>query len=89
MRFVLHFTLITVFLFVSQLALAQQHSAEELLDAQRKELVPLQMMDGIWRGNAWTILPDGKKLERIVRAWSPWRAVGARILWHHYLSVRK
>jgi DNA-3-methyladenine glycosylase II len=33
--------------------------------------------------------PDGETLERIVRAWSPWRAVGARILWHHYLSVRK
>jgi DNA-3-methyladenine glycosylase II len=34
-------------------------------------------------------MPDGETLERIVRAWSPWRAVGARILWHHYLSVRK
>ena len=33
--------------------------------------------------------PDDETLERIVRAWSPWRAVGARILWHHYLSVRK
>lgn len=33
--------------------------------------------------------PDSETLERIVRAWSPWRAVGARILWHHYLSVRK
>jgi DNA-3-methyladenine glycosylase II len=33
--------------------------------------------------------PDDETLERIVRTWSPWRAVGARILWHHYLSVRK
>jgi DNA-3-methyladenine glycosylase II len=33
--------------------------------------------------------PDGKTLERIVGAWSPWRSVGARVLWHHYLSVRK
>jgi 3-methyladenine DNA glycosylase/8-oxoguanine DNA glycosylase len=34
-------------------------------------------------------MPDGETLKRIVRAWSPWRSVGARILWHHYLSVRK
>src|SRR5882762_3864935 len=26
-------------------------------------------------------------VERITRAWSPWRAVAARLLWHHYLST--
>jgi DNA-3-methyladenine glycosylase II len=24
----------------------------------------------------------------LAEAWRPWRAVAARILWHHYLSVR-
>jgi hypothetical protein len=44
---------------------AQQQSVEDLLATQRKELLPLQRMDGVWRGNAWTILPDGKKLEMV------------------------
>ena len=30
--------------------------------------------------------PTPEKLERIGRAWQPWRAVAARILWHYYLS---
>ncbi len=30
--------------------------------------------------------PDGEQLEEIAAAWRPWRAVAARILWHHYLS---
>ncbi len=29
--------------------------------------------------------PDGEQLEEIAAAWRPWRAVAARILWHHYL----
>lgn len=44
---------------------AQQQSAEDLLATQREKLLPLQLMDGVWRGNAWTILPDGKKLEMV------------------------
>ncbi len=27
--------------------------------------MPLEMMDGIWRGNAWIILPNGEKLEMV------------------------
>jgi len=30
--------------------------------------------------------PTQEELQRIARAWAPWRAVAARILWHFYLS---
>lgn len=30
--------------------------------------------------------PTPGKLEQIAKAWRPWRAVAARILWHYYLS---
>lgn len=32
--------------------------------------------------------PDYPSLTRLAEQWSPWRAVAARILWHHYLSTR-
>src|SRR5207302_8143385 len=32
-------------------------------------------------------LPSDDRVERITRGWSPWRAVAARVLWHHYLST--
>lgn len=32
-------------------------------------------------------LPSAESVERITRGWSPWRAVAARVLWHHYLST--
>ena len=31
-------------------------------------------------------LPNSEQLTRMARAWAPWRAVAARILWHSYLS---
>jgi len=31
-------------------------------------------------------LPDQDRLEEMARSWRPWRAVAARVLWHHYLS---
>lgn len=31
--------------------------------------------------------PSSDRIDRITRAWSPWRAVAARVLWHHYLST--
>lgn len=34
-------------------------------------------------------LPSYDRLRQIACQWSPWRAVAARILWHHYLSGRK
>ena len=30
--------------------------------------------------------PDRNELEEIGERWRPWRAVAARLLWHHYLS---
>ncbi len=33
--------------------------------------------------------PSQDELLAIAEAWRPWRAVAARILWHHYLSVRR
>ncbi len=32
--------------------------------------------------------PDTERLRRLAATWAPWRAVAARILWHHYLSAR-
>ena len=31
-------------------------------------------------------LPDQEKLEKMAESWKPWRAVAARVLWHHYLT---
>jgi DNA-3-methyladenine glycosylase II len=31
--------------------------------------------------------PSPADLARLAAGWSPWRAVAARILWHHYLST--
>jgi DNA-3-methyladenine glycosylase II len=31
--------------------------------------------------------PSSDRIARITRVWSPWRAVAARVLWHHYLST--
>ena len=32
--------------------------------------------------------PDTERRRRLATSWAPWRAVAARILWHHYLSTR-
>jgi hypothetical protein len=32
-----------------------------LIAAQREAMKPLAVMDGVWRGPAWTILPSGEK----------------------------
>lgn len=42
-------------------ALAQRADPATLIAAQREALKPLAMMDGVWRGPAWTILPSGVK----------------------------
>jgi len=33
--------------------------------------------------------PSPDELEGLASSWRPWRAVAARILWHHYLSTRR
>jgi DNA-3-methyladenine glycosylase II len=32
--------------------------------------------------------PSPEKLEKMSASWKPWRAVAARLFWHHYLSKR-
>jgi len=32
--------------------------------------------------------PDAREMAGLAEDWRPWRAVAARILWHHYLSER-
>ncbi len=32
-------------------------------------------------------LPGSDRIGRVTNAWRPWRAVAARVLWHHYLST--
>jgi DNA-3-methyladenine glycosylase II len=32
--------------------------------------------------------PGQSELAHLAEAWQPWRAVAARLLWHHYLSER-
>ena len=32
--------------------------------------------------------PTAHEMNRLAEPWRPWRAVAARILWHHYLSTR-
>ena len=31
--------------------------------------------------------PDLDRIRRVTNTWRPWRAVAARLLWHHYLST--
>ena len=33
-------------------------------------------------------IPSSEEADRIAEQWRPWRAVAARILWHHYLCER-
>ncbi len=35
-----------------------------------------------------SVRPGPVEMLQIAEAWRPWRAVAARLLWHHYLSVR-
>lgn len=36
---------------------------EVLISAQRAAMAPLAKLDGVWRGPAWTLLPNGERLE--------------------------
>lgn len=40
---------------------AQHADTAPRLAAQREAMKPLAWMDGIWRGPAWTVLPDGRR----------------------------
>jgi hypothetical protein len=45
----------------SATAMSQRPSPQALLAAQKEAMKPLAVMDGVWRGPAWTILDDGRK----------------------------
>src|SRR5262245_31119125 len=47
----------------STLVAAQEAKPDDLIAAQRKALEPLQMLDGLWRGSAKVVRPDGKEAE--------------------------
>jgi DNA-3-methyladenine glycosylase II len=32
-------------------------------------------------------VPSQRRIDQLTRPWRPWRAVAARVLWHHYLST--
>ncbi|HEX2753993.1 MAG TPA: hypothetical protein VHM48_00930 [Candidatus Limnocylindrales bacterium] len=38
------------------------------------------------RAKGLTMVPDAASQRRVAEAWRPWRAVGARLLWHAYLA---
>ena len=44
-------------------ARAQAPNPEALLAAQREAMARLSAMDGVWRGPAWTVLPNGQRHE--------------------------
>jgi hypothetical protein len=54
---------------LSSLAFAQPSASPPdpaaLIAAQKAAMKPLAIMDGVWRGSAWTLLPSGKKHELI------------------------
>ena len=39
---------------------AAQPAAAPILAAQKEAMAPLAMMDGVWRGSAWTLTPGGR-----------------------------
>jgi hypothetical protein len=59
-RFFLAATFILISLFLHANVSAQADSG---LPAQKEAMKALAMMDGAWRGPAWTILPSGEKHE--------------------------
>lgn len=44
-------------------AQGQAYNPEAAMAAQKSAITKLPPMDGVWRGDAWTILPDGSREE--------------------------
>ena len=42
-------------------AAAQHPDAKGMMDAQREGMKALGALDGVWRGPAWTLMPNGEK----------------------------
>ena len=60
MRSTIHFLAILGLTFVSPLAAQTRPDPSSLLAAQRQAMAPLARLDGVWRGPAWTITPNGR-----------------------------
>ena len=62
-----------------------------LMALRRPDIWPhgdLALADAVHRVKRMRTRPDYETLTRFAQRWAPWRSVAARILWHHYLSVR-
>ena len=62
-----------------------------LMALRRPDVWPhgdLALADAVHRTKRIRARPDYARLTRFAAQWAPWRSVAARILWHHYLSVR-
>ncbi len=62
-----------------------------LMALRRPDVWPhgdLALADAVHRTKRMRARPDYTRLTRLAAQWAPWRSVAARILWHHYLSVR-
>ena len=46
---------------VASAALSQRPTPDAMIAAQKEAMKPLAGLDGVWRGNAWTILEGGRK----------------------------
>jgi hypothetical protein len=47
--------------FAAPVAYSQAPDPAPLIAAQREAMAPFARMDGVWRGPAWTLLPNGEK----------------------------
>lgn len=59
--FVLTPLLLSIAILPHTLAAQEAQDPAVLLTAQREGMKPLAFMDGVWKGTAWTIRPDGNK----------------------------
>ncbi len=50
-----------VFFLLLSAAYAQRPDPAALISEQKKAMAALSFMDGVWRGSAWTLMPNGQK----------------------------
>jgi DNA-3-methyladenine glycosylase II len=63
-----------------------------LLALQRPDIWPigdLALAAAVQRVKRLRTRPSSPEQEMLSLAWEPWRAVAARIFWHHYLNTQK
>ncbi len=63
-----------------------------LMALRRPDVWPigdLALASAVQRVKGLKARPSPLELETLSMAWEPWRAVAARIFWHHYLNTQK